>query len=177
MKPSVSEWVHKCHDLMPQRANCWIHCSMSDAVWTEWKNYSLPSSSFAEWPHGSTSRFAIKPMTPGMKLRCGSDSMQSATSIQVQRNVQRLRISRSLTCADLNAALTYTPVSAMKPSSPFGSVSGVSATCGRTFWRFCGRGNGKQALIDESTRELLIGQPAVRHEYTGRYLRSKGELY
>lgn len=87
-----------------------------------------------------------------MRPRFDNALPQYATSIQVQRNVRRLLISKSLTCDDLNEALTFTPVSAMTRSRRFGYVCGALATLGRTFWQYCARGNGKQALIDNRMR-------------------------
>lgn len=152
MKLSVYEWVRNCLGLMPLRVNCWKHCWMSDAAWTEWKNYSpLPFSS-GEWPRENTSPFARKLTTLGTRLRFVSAAMQSETSIQAQRNVRRLRISKSLTCDDLNVVLTSTLGSAKTPWSRFDCVFGASVTSARTSWLSCGRGNGKQALIDEWMR-------------------------
>ncbi len=154
--PSIYEWARNYHGLTPLRASCSTHCWMSDAAWTEWKNYSRPRWNYVAWLPGSTPHCVFKSMTLGTRSLFVSGSQQYETNIQALKNVQRLRTSKSLTCDDLNARLSCTSGSATRPSrqSVYGSAD--SATSGRISWLSCGRGNGKQRLIDEYKAQAAL---------------------
>ncbi len=147
--PSIYEWVRNYHGLMQLRVSCWKHCWMSDAGWTEWKNYSRPRWNYVAWLPGSTLYAVFRSTTLGTRSLFVNGSQQFETNIQALKNVQRLRTSKSLTCDELNAWLTSTSGSAKKPSRQ--SVYGYAdwGTSGRISFLSCGRGNGKQRLIDE----------------------------
>lgn len=147
--PSIYESLRNFLGLTPLRVSCWKHCWMSDAAWTEWKSYSRPSWNYVAWLPGNIPFSVFKSTTLGTRSLFVSARQQSEMSIQAQKSVLRLRISKSLTCDDLNELLTLTPSYAMRRSRQSASVFGGSATFARTSWSYCARGNGKQALIDE----------------------------
>jgi hypothetical protein len=142
------EWLRDYLGLMPLRVSCWTHCWMSDAAWTEWKNYSRPRFNYVAWLPGSTPYSVFKSTTVGTRSLFASGKQQHEMSIQAQKSARRLRISKSLTCDALNVALSSASGHVRTPSKPSGFDYADSATSGRTFSQLCARGNGKQALID-----------------------------
>lgn len=105
---------------------------MFDAGWTEWRNYSRPRWYYVTWLPEGRPLSVFKSATLGTRSLFASAVVQSEMSIQVQKNVLLLRISKSLICDELNELLTFTPVSAMTRSKPSGSAFEASATSART---------------------------------------------
>lgn len=120
---------------------------MSDAAWTEWKSYSRPRCTYVAFLPGSTPFCVFKSTTLGTRSLSGSAVQQHETSIQVQKNVLRLRISKSLTCDDWNERLTFTCVSAMRRSSLSGYGTGGYLMFERTCWQLFASVSSNQALI------------------------------
>lgn len=152
--PSVYEWLRNYLAVMPLRARCWTRCWMSDAAWTEWKSYSRPRYNCVAFFPGSTPYSVFRSTTLGTKSLFASAVQQHEMSIQAQKNVARLRISKSLTCDDWNERLTYTCVSAMRRWSLSGYVTGGWPMLERTFWQLFESGSSKQLLI-VSKQEII----------------------
>jgi hypothetical protein len=113
------EWVRNCLGLMPLRMSCSTACWMSDAAWTEWKNYSRPRYDYVAWLPESTHYAVFRSRTLGIVSLFSSAAVRSGMSSQVQKNVQRLRISKSLTCDALSVRLDSTRGSVMRQSRHF----------------------------------------------------------
>jgi hypothetical protein len=127
---------------------------MSDAAWTEWKTYSRARSSYGASFPGGTPYSVFKSMTLGTRSLFASGVQQHETSIQAQKSVQRLRISKSLTCDDWNERLTYSCVSVMRQSSRSGFGTGGLVMFERTYWQLFESASSNQVLI-VSKREFM----------------------
>lgn len=79
----------------------------------------------------------------------GSDNWVYEMNTQALRNVQRLRISRFLTCVALRELLGRACATVKMPSRQYVYGCGDWEMFAKTSWLSFGRGNGKQALIDE----------------------------
>ncbi len=145
--PSIYEWVRNYHGLMRLRVSCWKHCWMSDAAWTEWKNYSRPRFNYVAWLPGVTPFCVFKSTTLGTRSLFASANMQSEMSIRVQKSVRRLRISKSLICDDLSVRVSDNSGRVMTPSKPYAYACGVSETFGKTSWPSCASGSGRPPWI------------------------------
>lgn len=148
--PSVYEWVRNYHGLMPLRANCWRHCWMSDSASTEWKSYSRPRYNYVAWLPGSTQHYVFKSTTLGTRSLYVSAKQQYEMSTQVQKSALRLRISKSLTCDDLNARLTETSNYATTRWSPFVYAIVAPKGYGKTSLQLSRSGNSKQLWSGET---------------------------
>lgn len=149
MSPSAYEWVRNYQGLIPLRRSCSKPCWMSDGAWTEWKNYSAPRYNYVAWLPESRPHCVFKSRTLGTLSLFVSAIAQQEMSIQARKNVRRLSMSKSLTCADLNVALTPRPGFATKQWSPFGYGSGDWVMSDKTFSPFSGHFNGKPPLKGE----------------------------
>lgn len=127
---------------------------MSDAAWTEWKSYWLPRFNYVAFLPARIPFSVFKSTTLGTRSLFVSGEQQHETSSQVQKNVLRLRISKSLTCDDWNERLTYTCVSAMRRSSRSSSAIGDYLMFERTCWQLFESANSNQLLI-VSKREVM----------------------
>jgi hypothetical protein len=146
---STYEWLRNYLGLMPLRVNCWRHCWMSDAAWTEWKNYSRPRFNYVAWLPARIPFCVFKSTTLGTRSLFASGSQQSEMSIRVQKSVRRLRISKSLTCDDLSVRLSDNSGHVMTPSKPFACGYAVSETFGKTSWPSSEFGSGRPPWIDD----------------------------
>lgn len=149
MSASNYEWVRNWSGLMSLRENCSKGCWMSDAAWTEWKSYSRPRYNYVAWLPGGTPYSIFRSATLGTRSLFNRGSMQYEMSLQARKNVQRLRISKSLTTDDLSVRLAASSSPVTRPWSSSGSGSADWRDSDTISWQYCGRGNGKQALIDE----------------------------
>lgn len=149
MSHSAYEWVRNFHGLMPLRVSCWKHCWMSDAAWTEWKNYSRTRFNYVAWLPGNSQLSDTTSRIAGMRLLCVNVLQLSEMSIQALKNVRQLSISKSLTCDALSVSLTSKPDSVKKPSRQ--SVYGYAGSekYGRTFWPSSEPFNGSQLSTGE----------------------------
>lgn len=129
---SIYEWVRNYHGLMPLRDSCSMHCWMSDAGWTEWKNYSQPHCNYVAWLPGSTRWRVFKSTTLGTLSLYDSAPVRSGMNTLVRKNVQQLRISKSLTCDELSVSLMQISESAKKPSRASVYGTGAYRTSDRT---------------------------------------------
>ena len=129
----VPRWLSR--GLTPSRVSCLTQCWMCECDWTGWRNFSgtfyvsarKPSDSIPSW---------LSPMSRrGTKRRSGPGNRVSVTSTPVRESVQRLRISKYLTCDELRERLTMTPVAAMRRWSSYDFGIGGSRIFARTLSR------------------------------------------
>lgn len=99
MSQSLYEWVRRYQGLTQLRKHCSIVCWTSDSAWIEWKNSLVTPFEFGLSRIGSTPLVASWLTTLGMRWQFNNDSHLFETNTAVLKNVLRLRISKSLTCA------------------------------------------------------------------------------
>lgn len=149
LKPSIYDMVRNWCGLTPLRGRCSKACWMSDAAWTEWKSYSRPRYNYVAWLPESTPFSIFKSARLGTRSLFNSANTQSEMSSLALKNVQRLRISKSLTCDDLSVRLASSSPTAIKPWINYDFGIGVWKDFDTICWQSCARGNGKQALTGE----------------------------
>ncbi len=113
-RPWLYEWERESPDLPAPRQTCSNACWMSDDAWTAWKNSTETlfdsEPQLSDYPQ--LAEFKSKTLSTRLLFACVL--RLTATSTQARKNVRRLRISKSLTCAELREQLTERPVSAMR---------------------------------------------------------------
>jgi hypothetical protein len=129
------EWARNFLSVRPLRRTCSKACWMSDSAWTEWKSFSLPRPEFVAWRPDSTPSVESSLTTLGIKLRPRPGSQQYETNTAALKNVQQLRISKSLTCDELRDELTLLPETAWTPSLSSVFATTASRGFGKTFLR------------------------------------------
>lgn len=149
MSASSYEWVRNWCGLMYLRESCSRACWMSDAAWTEWRNYSLPRFNYVAWLPESTPFWIFRSATLGTLSLFSSASTRYEMSSLALKNVRRLRTSKSLTSDALNVELGRHSGCATTRWSSSGFDTEDWKASGTICWQFSGRGNGKQRLIDE----------------------------
>lgn len=151
-KLSNYEWMRNFHSVQPLRWYCSNACWLSDSAWTEWKSFSLPRPEFVAWLPDSTPPAESWQMMLGIKPQPWHGNRQYETNTAVQKNVQQLRISKSLICDELREKLTTLPASAWTPSLSSVFVTTASRAFGKTSW---------QSSALDSSRPRWIGDQEI----------------